>query len=78
MATYAPMTATRTNMMRLEIRPGRYTGASSTEYNSGPMMLPVHMPMKTTADVVFFLVSPAVFCACHVKIRGVMAASAET
>lgn len=32
---------------------------------SGPIILPRHMPMKTTAEVHFFLVSPAVLDACQ-------------
>lgn len=48
-------------MMRLAIKPGLYRGASSVEYSSGPITLPVHMPIKTMPDVHFFLVSPPVF-----------------
>jgi len=29
------------------------------------MTFPVHIPTNTMADVHFFLVSPAVFCACQ-------------
>lgn len=62
-ATHNPRAPTRANMTRFAIKPGRYSGASLTLYSRGPMMLPVHMPTKTTAEVVFFLVSPAVFWA---------------
>lgn len=41
-------------------------------------MLPRHIPIKTTAEVHFFFVSPAVFVACQLKIKGVMAARMET
>ncbi|KEY78882.1 hypothetical protein BA78_8868 [Aspergillus fumigatus] len=40
--------------------------------------LPAHIPTKTTADVHFRFVSPAVFCASQAYINGVIAARHDT
>jgi hypothetical protein len=39
---------------------------------------PAHIPTKTTAEVHFLFVSPAVFCASQAYINGVMAAKHDT
>lgn len=45
--------------------------------HNGPITFPRHMPMKTTAEVHFFFVSPAVLDACQLYSIGVTAAMQE-